>query len=288
MPKKTSELTAATAIADADLLAIVQGGTSKKVTVGIAMALPTNYIGGLITSVGTDTDHDIDIAVGVARDSTDVDNMRLAAVLTKQIDAAWAVGTDDGGMDTGAVGANLMYAIWLIKRSDTGVVDALFSLSFTAPTMPANYDRKRLIGALKSTGGNNIVGYIQTGDQFRYLAAHPEDVSDNSLTTGVLETGTLNVPPNSRAYISLHLSNPTTTDTFGRATVVRKGETATPATADAWIYTATSGTFDEATVVGEILVDENRQIEYAAVFTDGNPTLKIRVFGFKMLTRREP
>ena len=34
------------------------------------------------------------------------------------------------------------YHVWLIKRADTGVVDALFSLSATAPTMPANYTRQ--------------------------------------------------------------------------------------------------------------------------------------------------
>ncbi len=80
--------------------------------------------------------------------------MILASSLTKRIDVAWAAGTGNGGLDTGSVGSNLYYA-WLIQRSDTGVCDALFSLSNTSPTMPASYDRKRLIGRVYRLLGSN-------------------------------------------------------------------------------------------------------------------------------------
>jgi hypothetical protein len=48
------------------------------------------------------------------------------------------------------------YYIWLIARSDTGVVDVLFSLSSTAPTMPTNYTLKRLIGWFKRSGATIV------------------------------------------------------------------------------------------------------------------------------------
>ena len=116
-------------------------------------AYPPMFIQGLTYSNnGSDATNDLDIAAGAARDATDTINMRLASALTKQSDAAWAVGTNAGGLDTGAVGDNDYY-IWFIKRSDTGVVDALYSLSASAPTMPANYDYKRLIGWFKRSGG---------------------------------------------------------------------------------------------------------------------------------------
>ena len=118
----------------------------KWAAAGGAAALPTNYITDLILSNDTDVDNDINIAAGKCRDSTDTVDIVLAAEITKQIDSAFVAGNDAGGLDTGAVAAAKVYSMWLIKRSDTGVVDALFSLSMTAPTMPANYDYKRFIG----------------------------------------------------------------------------------------------------------------------------------------------
>ena len=104
---------------------------------------------------GSDATNDIDIAAGGAMDATGAYWMSLASGITKQSDAAWAVGTNAGWLDTGAIGNNDYY-IWLIARSDTGVVDSLLSLSSTAPTMPSNYDYKRLIGWIKRSGGTIV------------------------------------------------------------------------------------------------------------------------------------
>lgn len=114
------------------------------------------YSTGLaVTTNGSDATNDIDVAVGsAAADVSPYNLMQLTSALTKRIDASWAVGTNQGGLDTGAVG-NSTYYIWLIQRSDTGVVDGLFSLSATAPTMPTNYDRKRVIGTLTRVSGVN-------------------------------------------------------------------------------------------------------------------------------------
>lgn len=120
------------------------------------VAALTKAIYGLTYDNGTDATNDININVGGAMDATGEYWMTLGTAIGKQSDVNWAVGgttgTPVGGLDTGAVG-NSDYYIWLIARSDTGVVDALFSLSSTAPTMPANYDFKRLIGWFKRTAG---------------------------------------------------------------------------------------------------------------------------------------
>lgn len=83
-----------------------------------------------LSNNGTDATNDIDISAGKRRDSTDAEDMVLASELTKQLDASWAVGTNQGMLDTGTVGNNT-YHLFLIKRSDTGVVDVLASLSAT-------------------------------------------------------------------------------------------------------------------------------------------------------------
>jgi hypothetical protein len=128
--------------------------------------LPRSYLAGLGTSNGTDTDHDIDIAAGECFDNSTSESMVLSSAITKQIDAAWAVGTGTGGLDTGTVAANTWYYVWSIKRTDTGVVDALFSTSSSSPTMPTNYTVKRRIGAVLTNSSANILGFQQEGDEF--------------------------------------------------------------------------------------------------------------------------
>lgn len=127
---------------------------------------PRGYLFGLtLANNAGDATNDIDIAVGECVTlNSPYWRMALASSLTKRLDAAWAVGTGNGGLDTGSI-ANTTYHVWLIARSDTGVVDALFSTSATAPTMPANYDRKRRIGSIiRDTGV--ILPFTQYGDRF--------------------------------------------------------------------------------------------------------------------------
>lgn len=158
------------------------------------------HINGLTTgNNGTDADHDIDIATGeAASDDSAPLIMRIASAITKRIDASWAVGTGNGGLDgtessAGTPDADTWYYLWLIMRSDTGVVDALYSESSSSPTMPTNYDHKRLIGAVKTDGSANILAYQQIGDFFLY-SVPIRDVNVTNLSTAVVDYDT-SAPP---------------------------------------------------------------------------------------------
>jgi len=180
-----------------DNLRAIQAGV-KGWTENVAAKLWKGAISGLIQSQAADTDHDITISAGACIDGTGAESMVLASAITKQIDAAWAVGTNAGGMDTGTVGNSTWYYIWLIKRSDTGVVDALFSTSATAPTMPTSYDYKRLIGAVKTDGSANILGFnayelFGGGLEVAWKAPILDVDLTNTLTTS-RRTDTLSVP----------------------------------------------------------------------------------------------
>lgn len=130
----------------------------------LGASLPRGHIYGLgLSNNGSDATNDIDIAVGDARDDTNAADMVLASALTKRLDAAWAVGTGNGGRMSAAAIDNVTYHVWLIQRSDTGVVDAGFDVSATSPTMPANYDRKRYLGAIIRSGGA-ILAFVQSGN----------------------------------------------------------------------------------------------------------------------------
>lgn len=120
--------------------------------------------GGQLANNGTDADHDIDIAAFARMDSGFAAWIVRDSAITKQIDAAWAAGTNAGGLDTGSVTTAEWYHLWAIKNPTSGVVDVLFSLSATAPTMPSGYTLKRRLGAVLTDGSANIVAFVQTGD----------------------------------------------------------------------------------------------------------------------------
>jgi len=122
---------------------------------------PPGFIDGLqLAKNGTDATNDIDVPIGSCRaENIDV-NMDLTTLLTKQIDANWVVGSGNGGFPSGLTLTNdTLYNFFLIKRTDTGVVDAGFDTSLTATNLLAdatNYDAFRKIGSVyRSTAANS-------------------------------------------------------------------------------------------------------------------------------------
>ncbi len=95
--------------------------------------LPPGYIDGLECSHAADTDHDITIAAGSCRDSSDTYDCKLASALTKQIDVAWAAGDTAGGM-IGTLAANTLYLLGLLRNNTTGALDAGWNITATAPS----------------------------------------------------------------------------------------------------------------------------------------------------------
>ena len=151
--------------------------------------LPRGYIDGLtLSNNAIDALKDIDIAPGAARDDGNAANLELTSILVKRGNAVWAVGTNQGGLDgtesvPGTPDASTWYHIWIIRRSDTGVADVLFSESATAPTMPTNYDQKRRIGAVLFDATPDILGFTQYQDDFLWDDPLLDIDLANTLTT---------------------------------------------------------------------------------------------------------
>ena len=248
---------------------------------------------GLICSNDSDASHDVAISVGGVRDATNTVNMSLAAILTKRIDAAWAVGDNNGGLDGtessgGTPDASTMYYIWLIKRSDTGVVDALYSESATGPTLPTNYDYKRLIGAVYTNGSANITAFVNRGMNFMYTASPIVDINDTSLTGDTEETGTLSVPPSSIAWVYAQGSNTGSSQTLGRFLLYNADQTLATGVGNSWLAIGTAGTFDHATTAGQITVNASSQVKYEQNEDSGTASIIVSTYGFTMLTRNDP
>jgi hypothetical protein len=130
--------------------------------------IPRNFIDGFaLVNNATTPNTQIDINIGVCADSTNASKMALASLMTKKLNAVWAVGSGNGGLDTGAKAINTWYHVFVISKAD-GTTDALFSTSATAPTMPSGYVNKRRLGSIRTDASGNIKTFIQTGDWFKW------------------------------------------------------------------------------------------------------------------------
>jgi hypothetical protein len=175
-----------------------------------------SYLSGLTLSYATTS---TTIAAGQCADSTNSVYMNLTSSLQKTR-SAWAVGNANGGLDTGTYSTNTWYYWYIIRRPDTGVVDAIFSLSSSAPTLPSGYTQYRYIGATRM-GASVWDGFVQSGDYF-YWASPVLDFSGAGSTTAALLTCTVplgrkmlakfNLSMQAGTTSMIYISDPSTSD----------------------------------------------------------------------------
>lgn len=190
------------------------------------------------------------VGAGEATDSTTAVLIALAAAINKTT-SAWAVGTNQGGLDTGAIANSTWYDFYLIYRSDTGVVDVAFCVSGNTLALPTNYTHKRIIGSGLTNGSAQWVKIIQIGDEF-YFDIPVLDLSSGGSTVGANVTLTVPKGRNVKAYINcvatndvLYVSSPDTSNETPSQSVapltILFNTTATNAGASTSVWTNTSG-----------------------------------------------
>lgn len=151
-------------------------------------SLPMAYLAGLeVSNNSSDTNNDIDFGVGECRDTGDSADLRLTSILTKQIDAAWAAGTNQGGLFSGSVASDTTYHLFIIKNPTTGVVDAGFDTDVDASNRPAAYTAYRRVASLYTDGSGNLVQFSQKGNEF-LLNSLSRQTNQNPGTSAVLQT----------------------------------------------------------------------------------------------------
>lgn len=156
----------------------------------------------LFTAGGSGT---MNINQGVAVDSTFVSAMVLSNSINKTT-SAWAVGNNNGGLDTGSIANATWYHFFAIQRVDTGVVDVLFSLQPSAPTMPTNYTLKRRVGSGLTDGSAHWTLFTQYGDIFELATPVIESTGATPGTNAVTQT-LANVPTGVNVRAMLNIAN---------------------------------------------------------------------------------
>lgn len=123
-----------------------------------------------IANNATDANNDIDFSAGVFQFS-DGSGRAIATAMTKRLDANWAAGTNQGGLDTGSKTAVTWYHCYAIYNPTTQASDFLFSTGATAPTaLPSGFTKYKWVGAVLNNSGNNINPFIQDGKTITYNA----------------------------------------------------------------------------------------------------------------------
>lgn len=170
----------------------VQEGDAATLAAFVQAQLPIplrGAIDGLVMSTaGASTT--MTIGAGMAADSTSSVLMSLASPINKTT-SSWAVGSGNGGLDTGTIANSTWYYFFQIRRPDTGVVDVVFSTNSSSPTLPTNYTQYRYIGAGLTNGSGQWTLFRQVGDYFVWNSP-VLDIDASTTTTAALST--LSVP----------------------------------------------------------------------------------------------
>lgn len=147
--------------------------------------IPRNWIDGLTLST-PGASASFTVQAGEAQDVGRTTLMQLAAAITKTT-AAFVEGNGNGALDQGIIAANTWYHVFEILRPGPNV-DILFSLSPTAPTMPAAYAQRRRIGSMRTTAASLWTRFFQDNDYFVWDVPGPDWAQNAPGLAAVLRT----------------------------------------------------------------------------------------------------
>jgi hypothetical protein len=194
-------------------------------------------ITGMTISNAADTEHDITIATGSARDAGNTTVITLSAAITKQIDANWTAGSAAGGFPSGLTIANsTWYRVFVIRNPSTGVVDAGFDTSATAANLLADatgFTQYRRVGWVRTDGSANIINFRTVGDRVVWNVPILDQSITATTTTATLHT--ITAPINMDADLVVGVS--TSSATFAEHYALYTAEAQTDTTASSSAYT---------------------------------------------------
>lgn len=230
--------------------------------------LPPGWLYGCTLSNNSgDATNDIDIAAGQARDSSDEIDIVLASGLTKQLDAGWAAGTNQGMRNSGAAITNTTYHIYAVCKAGGADADIYAHTSATVATVltalqaetgGADYIYARRIGSIVRTSGA-IVQFSQNGD--RFVVTPINSVNTAAPGTSAV-TATLDIPTGIvvDAIITFTVDGSTGSEVYGLVSALTQSNQAPSATVHSVFLEA--GVEAAGSVHAEIPTDTSAQIRY--------------------------
>lgn len=271
--------TAAATAAAASATAAAASAAIAAASVALAVAMQ-GWITGLGMVNGTDTQHDIDFQTGatiVAAAGTPY-GLVNAAVMTKQLDAGWAAGTNKGGLFTSSIANSTWYHCFIIRKDSDGSVDFGFDTDIGAAHKPAGYSVARRIGSVLTDATPAILQFVQDGDQFWWKGLASLDVNvTNQSTTAVARQ--LTVPPGIRVRAMLNVFASHST---GSIVYLRPTETtdSAPSSTAAPLTNAGSTTLATPNLGSQVMILTDTSGQIASRATATNTVLRIQTVGY--------
>ncbi len=242
--------------------------------------VPRGHLAGLVFTNGTDADHDIDIPVGECADSANAKILKLTSALTKQIDATWAAGTNQGGfMPAGVVQADTWYHVHLIRKDSDGSIDAGFDTSLTAANIPTGYTAYRRIGSVLTDSSSNIIGFIRNG--FKWIWKTPIQTYNAAVPNATDNTVTTQVPLGVVALAHLHVALERTG--AGESGIYLRSPNATSiagSTSAMPLYSAHADFDSAGSFISQVDVETDTNSQFIARTDSGTFTLRIGCIGY--------
>lgn len=245
---------------------------------------PLEYIAGLVPAWTSATL--IGATSGKCRNSTDAADITLSSAFTKGT-GAWTAGTGNGGMDTGSVASSTQYHWFVIKKDSDGTGDLLFSLSATAPTMPAGYTYFRYIFSMRTNGSTQWTKFW-AAEQNRGSVLIRWDVPVRDINT--TNPGTARVTPTLASVPSGVRVAPIGTMTITNATsniyalVGNTEQVDTAPSSSLFNFAAKGGVAGGSTfnyqLAGQILTDTSGNIFYRQDASGASDTMQIIIDGW--------
>jgi hypothetical protein len=269
---------------------------------GAGIDRPYSYgalYGGLCNQDVGDTQHDLKFEWVSARGANDLANIYIpkGSSLTKQIDAPWTEGNNQGGFPSGiSLSPNTWYHCFYIAKED-GTTDSGVDSSITATNLLADatgyvdYIRTESFRADASSNITDYIMYILPGKQrlTRWITPpndlHRGDVGSSYPSIGSIQTLPLTVPPNVNVEAKFLVA--LTQGTSGATALVDfsfwSPYQTTPSGYSNFVGTSDTQPRLLASMDFYKMTDTNRQIKWkvdAALNTWMNSTLKVRTYGW--------
>ena len=196
----------------------------------------TGNIAGMVLSNDTDADHDINVTAGACMDSSGIYHILASSEMTKQLDAPWAAGNDQGGLLNGSISDNELYHIYALRKDADGTADYGFLDQDDAigDHLPAGYSAYRWIGFVVTDGSANIRGFVHLPDDFIvYNAAYEilTDINSGSLTAQDISG---HVPTGRTALVRVGANDNNAGSTYISGNPVEAEFLLTPASGTVW------------------------------------------------------
>ncbi|MGO7979556.1 hypothetical protein ACC691_16770 [Rhizobium johnstonii] len=175
-----------------------------------------SFIDGLLLSnnSGSPTTH-VDFAAGSARSgSSFVSN---ASSITKRINGTWAVGTGNGGLDTGSVGASATYFAYALRKDSDLTFDVVLSTAATIAgvntTLLTGYTIVKQIGVVLTDASSLIRPFVMyPRDEYTFVTPVKDAVGVSISTTSNLTTLTVPNGVKSKAKLRFEFTSSATTN----------------------------------------------------------------------------